>query len=69
MVLIGGLIGITIAVVIGVNLLPTIANAVSTGAGGGLTGASGPWVNLVTLLPLVVAAIIIIGAVSYISNK
>ena len=69
MVLIGGLIGITIAVVIGVNLLPTIATAVSVGTGGGLVGQTGPWVNLVSLLPLVVAAIIIIGAVSYISNK
>ena len=103
MVLIGGLIGITIAVVIGVNLLPSIAGSVDSSPGvaatpanwatggaqqiaycdtgatptGGLSATPGEmfcstgetWLGLVQLLPLVVAAIIIIGAVSYISNR
>ena len=101
MVLIGGLIGITIAVVIGVNLLPTIASTVDSTApvnasatplasgkyadycaGTPQAGFPSPdvglfcnsqagdaFVPLVGLLPLIIAAVIIVGAIGYIANK
>ena len=62
------LIGILLLVVIGLALVPTIANsAVEASNNGNVSGASSA---MVLLLPLIFVVILIVGAVAFIkSNK
>jgi hypothetical protein len=62
---VAALIGICIAMVVGVNLIPIVTQTISdVNAAGGTPAAV---LNLMALLPIVLVAILIIGAVSYIA--
>ena len=62
--MIGTLIGIVIALVVGVSLIPTIVDQVNTL--GGTTPSS--VTSLANLLPLIFIAVIIIGAVGFLGR-
>ncbi len=66
MAMVGVLIGIVIAMVIGVSLLPVIVEQVND-----LDPATTPTsvLNLADLLPIIFIAVIIIGAVGFLSRK
>ncbi len=66
MAMVGVLIGIVIALVVGVSLVPVIVDQVNA-----LDTATTPTavLNLSELLPIIFIAVIIIGAVGFISRK
>ena len=67
MQMVGVLIGVVIALVVGVSLIPTIGNAVTASQ---TTFAKTTSVGtLVGLLPIIFIAIIILGAVGFMSQQ
>ena len=64
--MIGVLIGITIALVVGVSLIPVVTDQVNSL----VTADVGTSVkNLANLIPIIFIAVIIIGAVGFLSRK
>ena len=70
MQMVGVMIGIVIALVVGVSLLPTIGNAIkSTAATDPLYGQDTTVITLAGLLPIIFVAMIILGAVGFMASK
>jgi len=61
---IGALIGIVVSIVIGVALLPVVANTVSD-VSGDLVADYPQVASLLDILPIIVVTLLIIGAVGY----
>lgn len=64
---IAGLIGIAIAIVVGVSLVPTVVDTVNNLCRTGPRATPQTVLNLADLLPIVFIAILIIGAVGFIA--
>ena len=63
-------IGALIAIVVGVALLPSVFSGVTTVAGNATYKAAYPsTISLVTILPLIFAVIILVGAVMFLTFR